>query len=651
MFRPERMRLIEIITLRSMFPLVSETLWSFGAVHVEKAASFFGAGGEAKEVSTSDQLAVYDRLIARVEETARLLRMEYLSSAERPATVTPEQVAGAVEREFAAAERKVKSNLNEIERRQQELGRLEALSWQLQMLEDLGADIGVIREPRYMYLRLGSVPSANLDTLRATLQRVPHELHLNRRLKDDALVLVAAGPETKDRVQRALRAARFTDTAIPSHYSDDAREAAGQGELDVWENREAIAEARAELDELREQHEGDLRCWWRDLTVNRKVLESMSNFLRTRSGYYIVGWVPESRAEELVQDLQAKCEDKIEVDLADPEEALHSAVEPIQVPTKFRHPPWLRPFQRLITVYGYPAYENLDPTLFAAITFVVMFGLMFGDVGHGAVLGLFGGALVCWKVAPRAVRDFGYILLLCGLSGLVCGFLFGSFFGNEELLPARWFRPVHNHGYFLMVGIVLGAIVINLGLIISVVQSLLQRDYHSALFGQWGALSTVFYWIVLGLSVIAYKTGKIDAPWWQVALVLAIPLLILALGDIFIPRKHHGDEESDLAEAIFKPMEISLGLLTNTVSFVRVAAFGLNHAALLAATMEVADLMSGGRKGLWWGNVLTGNLVVILLEGLVVFIQCMRLEYYEFFSKFFSRQGIKFEPLAAEHSA
>ena len=239
------------------------------------------------------------------------------------------------------------------------------------------------------------------------------------------------------------------------------------------------------------------------------------------------------------------------------------------------------------------------------------------------------------------------MLLWCGLAGMVFGALYGSVFGMvETIIPALWVRPLENPVALIRVGIFVGIVCVTLGLVLNIVQGIKRRDWRETFFGQWGFLSMIFYYSALPLAW-AFVTGR-ELPVGAVAIVLLLilPLVGIVVGGKLTARftKKKGEEHEGIMELIFRPLEMMIGLLTHTVSFVRAAAFGLSHAALLSAVYITADTL-GGVVGVREANIVLGNILVIALEGLIVFIQCMRLEYYEFFSKFFLDQGRRYEPL------
>jgi len=262
-----------------------------------------------------------------------------------------------------------------------------------------------------------------------------------------------------------------------------------------------------------------------------------------------------------------------------------------------------------------------------------MFGMMFGDIGHGLGLLVLGIALIFSK----ALRDVGNILMLCGLSGMAFGFLFGSFFGRDDVVSPLWFNPSLNPNKFLAIGIGFGVVMITLGIILNIIQNIINKHIKEAVFSQWGIVSIVFYWLILYVAAASVRYHLNIPGVWLMAVFL-VPLLMILVGNLL------WNSDGDIADIIFTPVEIVMNLLTNTISFVRVAAFGLAHAALGSCVYLIAYSM-GNITSLKESLIIEGNIGIIIFEGLIVFIQALRLEFYEFFSKFFMLQGREFKPL------
>ena len=218
----------------------------------------------------------------------------------------------------------------------------------------------------------------------------------------------------------------------------------------------------------------------------------------------------------------------------------------------------------------------------------------------------------------------------------------------EGILPALWTRPLHAPGRLLAWGIVIGIATISLGILTNITQCLLSKRFREAIFAQWGLCSILFYWMAVGVLLMAVGGRELIVSWPVAIGLLIAPLIAMAFGDIVLNFLTGRQEETELAEPIFRPGEVMLSLMTNTISYMRIPAFAMNHAALLAANMLISKLVSGGNDTMAVFVAVNGNILIIALEGLIVFVQCLRLEYYEFFSKFFMGQGRKFKPLTAD---
>jgi V/A-type H+-transporting ATPase subunit I len=281
-----------------------------------------------------------------------------------------------------------------------------------------------------------------------------------------------------------------------------------------------------------------------------------------------------------------------------------------------------------------------------------MFGLMFGDVGHGAVL-LVGALLVRRWVTSRTVKDFAFVLAVCGGASILVGFLYGSVFGYEDIIKAWWLQPMQDKEELLKVVLGFGIGMISLGLIINIINRISERRYFEGLLSQYGVVGFIFYWGAIGLALRYFEEGAQAVSGGQVLLFVGLPLLLLIFREplhmLFTRRPATaGSVAGAVLGGVMDVLEAVISFLANTVSFIRVGAFALSHAGLCLATFAVADLVRQSAGGTFWAWVviLCGNAIILVLEGLVVTIQTVRLEYYEFFSKFFSGEGRAFQPLS-----
>jgi V/A-type H+-transporting ATPase subunit I len=306
-----------------------------------------------------------------------------------------------------------------------------------------------------------------------------------------------------------------------------------------------------------------------------------------------------------------------------------------RVPSVQRFPAFLRPFSILVRNFGTPRYDEFDPTLLFALTFILMFGSMFGDIGHGAVI------LVAGWLFRRKLADFTWFIMLAGLSSVVFGFYYGSIFGHEELIEPLWMSPMEDPVRLLILAVYWGIGFIALANLLSILNLWRLGLRRQALLGQRGLAGLLFY---AGLILLVTDFQRGGSPE-----LLSLSIVVLG-GAILVTgawRETDARGGERLLIVVIEMVETILGYLSNTLSFLRVAAFSLNHAALAFAVITIAGMMDGFGH---WLALLIGNLVIIVLEGGIVLIQVLRLEYYEGFVRFFRGDGRVYKPLRLQQT-
>ena len=313
-------------------------------------------------------------------------------------------------------------------------------------------------------------------------------------------------------------------------------------------------------------------------------------------------------------------------------------------------------FQPLVTTYGKPRYEEVDPTILLAITFPLLFGAMFGDVGHGLVLALLGGLLASGKVkALRSMSSFGTIIIICGLTAIGFGFLYGSVFGLETLLPAIWLRPMENILKILIITVLGGVVILNLAFLLNFLNAVKSRNWSRLLFGGTGVAGFLLYWALIGLAASLLQTS-VPLPTTPFIILAIIASMLVMFSDLFknLLENQRPLIEGGLAtyaiQIFFELFETVISLFSNSLSYVRVGAFAVAHAGLSGVIFILANMASATHGLGYWVALILGNLFIIGFEGMIVGIQTLRLEYYEFLSKFFTGGGKNFLPLKMNRS-
>lgn len=371
-----------------------------------------------------------------------------------------------------------------------------------------------------------------------------------------------------------------------------------------------------------------------------EVQKAMHGSLYSQNVVFITGWMDIKDKPRLAEILSRLCGNRF---------ALICERDPT-APVRLRNMRLFKPFELLVKTMGMPAQSEMDPTPLAALTFVLVFGLMFGDLGQGLALAAAGVVLkwIARKKANENLVQAGGILIACGLWAAFCGILYGSLFSSEHLIGALWMRPSESIMKLFSVTILLGAAVIIVGISLNIINALVNADYRDAFLEKKGLAILILYVASVYLAA-RYLTNGQPAALGEVILLLVLPLAVFSfrgvIAAVFFHEPWPRDPAEYITETVMEIVEITLGLFANTVSFIRVGAFALSHAGLSIVTYTLAGmadpaLASAGAIAI----VVFGNLFIIGFEGLICAIQSMRLEYYEFFSKFYKGDGVAFAP-------
>lgn len=353
----------------------------------------------------------------------------------------------------------------------------------------------------------------------------------------------------------------------------------------------------------------------------------------------VSGWLPQSKRDSFKRKLEEKLGEfvALEFEEADEDEA----------PSKLSVPRLLKPV-RLLThrLYGYPSVMELDPTLFTAIFFPLMFGMMYGDLGHGIVLAIFGFFL--WRKTGGAMKELGGLLIYSGIAAAIFGYLYGAFFFTS-ITEHPILSPLHDTMRLMAVALLFGAFQMSIGFLLNTVNKLIEGDAFAAFLEYRGLMTFVMY-VGAILAIIRNDAdigGTLRDPLFQ---AMSIPLLITCIAPIIRSvREGHGIGEG-LSETISTLLESVLALLSNSLSYIRLAAFAVIHEVFGVLTNQSLfgkeTVLLGEFTSLLSPTLLVifalMNILVMGLEGLLSFIQATRLTFYEFFTKFYRASGREF---------
>jgi len=473
---------------------------------------------------------------------------------------------------------------------------------------------------------IGQVAIVNVGRLRDSLALAGQVMTVFDR-DGEHVYAVVAGPRGETELGGLLAQAGWRELPLPPELQTHP-EAAGRYLAAERQRLDALAGGYCET---RAQKHAQYADWLKQarilLMLARPLAEAACDGLRGQGHLHLFsGWAPRRDLPRLQAGLEARFQGRYLLQWREPE-----AGE--RVPSLLHHPAWLRPFAALVTGYGVPRYGEFDPTLLFAVTYVLLFGAMFGDVGHGAVL------LLLFFGLRRRLGGLARVGIWASLASIGFGVLYGSVFGYEEWLHPVWLSPMHDPGHLLRLAVYAGVAFMAVTLLIHAGNRFAEGRPGVALFAPAGLAGLVFYLaMVAGLD--AWFRG---AGFPLVAGLTAVGALALAAAHVWIETRAPFGER--LLVTFIESFEAAIGLFANTLSFLRVAAFSLNHVALALAVFTLASGMQGVGYGL---TLVLGNVVIIVLEGAIVAIQALRLMYYEGFSRFFIADGVEFKPLRLE---
>ena len=456
-----------------------------------------------------------------------------------------------------------------------------------------------------------------------------------------ALVLTVKGYEESTR--KLLEAVYFKEFSLKSIAEQlKGKDPLSQVNKRIANHQRAIKGlAKAAKDMLREQR-AEYELLYSQLYTMQRVYDVCKGRGEVSGMYVLSGWIP----ADTLAEIRKTVEEEAPMTTVMVEETKDITYSGIRVPTLLQNNPFFRAFQDIVSMYSLPSYGEIDPSPIVAISFILFFGFMFGDIGHGLMIFLASSVLVKKGIMKRS---FGQVMKYAAASSIIFGGLYGSIFGLENVIPALWLSPMHDTNKLLIVAICMGVFMISLGLVLNMITQYRAKDFGRLLFDGQGMAGLMLYWTMAALAAI-YMTGtKIpevaaDIMWAGIGVLMLLMIFRDVLARYLL---HQKDEGESVVLNIFEIMHNLMSFVSNTASFVRLAAFALNHVGLSLAVIMLSEMVHSLPGGIVMKGIILviGNIVIVCLEGLIVFIQTLRLEYYEFFGKFYKGGGSAFKPV------
>jgi V/A-type H+-transporting ATPase subunit I len=540
------------------------------------------------------------------------------------------QTTEQIKIEIEEIEQKINTQKAICQKKQEEMKIIQKELIPIQHLKPLSVNLEELYHLRYLRFRYGNMSIENYEQMQKKEKDLEAIIIELERTEDKVWLIYFTPSDLANSIDSYFNVLKFERIWLPAEVKGKAIDFMKEVKNFNETSEQQINQAKEKLMELKETEGQKLFHYIQQLKVLEKVNEIKKYMAHDEKGsFYFVGWIPMEKVKTIVPALK---QENLEFVIKS-----HDEVASIP-PTHLKNHKLVKPFETIVNMYGIPNYTEMDPTTLVAITAFFMFGFMFGDIGQGAVI-LFIGLLL-----SKAKKALGPVLTAGGISAILFGFAYGSVFGKEGIIKGILPSPMSNINTMLIAGIASGAILILIAMIVNIRNGLKNGDKERIFFDKNGLAGLLFYTTILVVVIGFLQQGKLIISLGMLLILLGLPLILIIgkekLGNILNHRKEN--KKTSIVEKIFEIIEMLLSMASNTISFVRLAAFAINHVGLCMAVYILAEMVGGA------GSLVVaviGNVIVIVLEGLIVAIQVLRLEYYELFSRFYTGNGREYKPM------
>lgn len=635
----EKMKFLSITGPKADIDRMTETYLSKYEIHLENALSELT---EVANLSPFLEINPYKEALSTIDS--------FYEQLEDPSQISPEPM------DIEKAIKTVRAVQDGFRRLEEEKSRLQSEHAEIldplkiiRPFKNLNFDVSEILNFKYIHYRFGRIEKQYLQKFEKYIYDNLDTLFIKCGEDEMYVYGVYFVPEHQaHKVHAVYSSMHFERIFIPNEYHGTAVEA-----FEKLDTRHR--EIHKALDANKEASRKFLQDNSTNIVSAKAALDACSSSFDirklaactpgdTNTFYILCGWMTEKDALAFQKDIQN--DEKIFCLMED-----QKAPATQKPPTKLRNPKLFKPFEMYVKMYGLPAYNEMDPTWFVAITYSFIFGAMFGDVGQGLVLFL--GGLFLYKTKKM---DLAGIISCAGVFSVFFGFMYGSFFGFEDVLKAIWLKPMNQMMDVPLVGRLNAVFVIAIGfgmfiilicMVFNIINSIRRGDTEKTWFDSNAVAGLVFYGSIV-LTIGLFISGKKLPAAAILVIMFGVPLLLMFLKE---PLTNLVEKKSKIlpeqkgmffVQSFFELFEVLLSYLSNTLSFLRIGAFAVSHAAMMEVVLMLAGATNGGSPN--WIVVVLGNIFVCAMEGLIVGIQVLRLEYYEIFSRFYAGNGREFKP-------
>ncbi|MBU1142232.1 MAG: V-type ATP synthase subunit I [Firmicutes bacterium] len=540
----------------------------------------------------------------------------------------------------------LEKEVNKIKEHEAFIQKYENALIQVENIQSLDIALDDLFACEYIFIRFGRLPNDSVEKLRF-FQNKPFVFKTFSFDDSYSWCMYFTTDEYKREVDNIFSSMFFERSFIPDFVHGTPKQAIEALVNEINIAKEKINQNKVDINNITCGCNNELACIKGELLFLNRIFESKKYVVGLGDKFSISGFTEVQNVDKFKAMFEDLEDVEIEVNDADSDKR-------ISPPTKLKNGWFSKPFGMFVEMYGLPGYTDLDPTPFVAITYSLLFGMMFGDLGQGLVLMLIGYLLYKFKK-----MRLGAVGVRIGLSSALFGLLYGSFFGDEEILTPFYTqflglaeKPIHIMDAsftmtLLITAIAIGAVLIIIAMFLNIYTLFKKKDYVELVCSHNGIAGLILYGYIgvgaalqLGLGIPVFSLATI-------LIFVGIPILMIFFKEP-IERKVHKHKMFPsgfggfFVEGFFELFEIMLSYMTNTMSFLRVGGFVLSHAGMMLVVTSLMSMVGGSASII---VLILGNVFVMALEGMIVGIQVLRLQFYEMFSRYYVGNGIAFNAL------
>lgn len=621
-----RMKKISAITLKQDLKTITKALQRLGAVEISKSKmeesteeeqSRFAGEIEALEQRLQDLNFVLG-IIKRYDHTKTsffapkpLVELSDFENQEENIQKTQQIIDTSKEIE------------GEISKLKHQITKLNTVMQQIRPFESLEVPLEQLKPTAQMAYELGFVPLASWERVEQICHECDDLLEVEKlgSQEDIEAVLVMMHQSVRDKAFLALKEEGFIEARF-DRFSGTCREQlnklesqvnqCGQKVEELEKQAAQFAESKQMLQLLYEYTENELDKW-----------KASSLFGATDATYMINGYIKEHDASKVEQLFQKELEGRYYLELSDP-------AEDEDIPTALENPKLIQPFEAVTDMYSVPSPRGLDPNKVMAPFYFLFFGMMLSDAGYGVVMSIGCTILLFIKKPSGMMKKIITLLAICGISTVIWGILFGGWFGFS--VPPLMFNPMDEPINMLILCLGLGAIHIVTGLIVGAYMNIRRGQVWDAIFDQG-------FWILVFVSIPFFVLPGLST----VGMILVI---ISVVGLLCTQGRHKKGIVKKVVGGLASLYDVT-SYLSDVLSYCRIFGLALATSVIAMVFNTISEMLTGS----WIGYIfaaavfLIGHIFNIAINALGSYVHTSRLQYIEFFNKFYEGGGRAFKPL------